>query len=217
LRHRSPPRTENFPALPDLTEEIEAEAFEYVDDSGWEMEQYQQFFRLFYRADERVQTAVCLVEQQDIAFFYVALSSREKNGTLWTTWNYPFSYSLQFAPQWRMNRLRGDLDFVQMLESHREFLRRMRSSWRHSPRWSPTRCPRNCRRTSADQIAHNLATGVLVRRRPAKCVYSWARPVLPVAAVLARLGPAFLSLRLVYSCVCMRLCARLQCSSLFHR
>ena len=98
LRHKSPPGSQTFPALSELTEEVEGAGFEHIDDAGWDWEEYEQFFRLFYKADERVQAAICLVDQQDIAFYYLSLSSRAKDGTIWTTWNYPFSYSLKLAP-----------------------------------------------------------------------------------------------------------------------
>ena len=96
--------------------------FEHVTDAGWDWEEYQQFFRLFYKGDERAQAAVCLVDQQDIAFYYLSISSRGKDGKIWTTWNYPFSYSLKLSPEWRVNRVKGDLSFFGLLESHRQFL-----------------------------------------------------------------------------------------------
>ena len=34
LRHKTPPSSETFPALGDLTEEIEGERFEHVEDAG---------------------------------------------------------------------------------------------------------------------------------------------------------------------------------------
>jgi hypothetical protein len=107
LRHKAPPNAQSFPALNELTEEIEDETFEHVDDSGWDWDDYQQFFRLFYKADERMQAAICLVDQHDVAFYYIFVSSRAKNGIIWTTWNYPFSYSLKLAPQCRVKRLSG--------------------------------------------------------------------------------------------------------------
>src|SRR5688500_14274264 len=108
LRHKSPPNDEVFPALPELTEEVEGEGFSQVTDAGWDWQDYQQFFRLFYKEDERTQAAICLIDQQDLAFYYLSLSSRAKDGKIWTTWNYPFSYSLKLVPNWRVNRLRGD-------------------------------------------------------------------------------------------------------------
>src|ERR1051325_10754958 len=36
LRHKTPPNSEAFPALHEITEEIEGEQFEHVDDVGWD-------------------------------------------------------------------------------------------------------------------------------------------------------------------------------------
>jgi len=173
LRHRSPPGSQAFPALYELTEQIEEASFEHVDDSGWDWDEYQQFFRLFYKSDERLQAAVCLVDQQDIAFYYLALSSRAKDGTLWTTWNYPFSYSLKLAPQWRVNRLRGDLDFPHMLASHREFLQRNGVVLDKLELLAPEAMQQEIQKDLRAQIAHNIAAGVLVQDAAGQVRYSW--------------------------------------------
>ncbi len=114
---RARPAARPFPPCSELTEEVEGAGFEHIDDAGWDWEEYEQFFRLFYKADERLQAAICLVDQQDVAFYYLSLSSRGKDGTIWTTWNYPFSYSLQLAPQWHVNRHRVDLTFPRVVRS----------------------------------------------------------------------------------------------------
>jgi hypothetical protein len=173
LRHKSPPNAQIFPALVEITEEIEGEAFEYVDDTGWEWDEYQQFFRLFYKSDERLQAAICLVDQQDVAFYYLSLSSRAKDGTIWTTWNYPFSYSLKMAPQWRVNRLRGDLTFLQLLESHRQLLRRYGVSADLLEELDAERMQAEIQKDLQAQVAHNISTGVLTRTQAGVVRYSW--------------------------------------------
>src|SRR5947207_9350021 len=55
LRPKSPPSSDTFPALSEITCEIEEEGFVHVGDAGWDWEDYRQFFRLFYREEERVQ------------------------------------------------------------------------------------------------------------------------------------------------------------------
>ena len=173
LRHRSPPGSQTFPALHELTEQIEGAGFEHVADSGWDWDEYQQFFRLFYKADERLQAAVCLVDQQDIAFYYLSLSSRARDGTLWTTWNYPFSYSLKLAPQWRVNRLRGDLDFAQLLTSHREFLRRHHVEPDSLELLEPEAMQQEIQKDLRAQLTHNIAAGVLIQDPAGQVRYSW--------------------------------------------
>src|SRR5881296_2604352 len=124
LRPKSPPSSDTFPALSEITREIEEEGFVHVGDAGWDWEDYRQFFRLFYREEDRAQAAICLNEQHDLSFYYLRISSRRKNGAVWTTWNYPLSYGLKVTPQFRINRQRPDQSFWRLYQSHREFLRK---------------------------------------------------------------------------------------------
>jgi hypothetical protein len=173
LRHKAPPNAHSFPALGELTEEVEGEAFEHVDDSGWDWDDYQQFFRLFYKADERMQAAICLVDQQDVAFYFLSVSSRAKDGIIWTTWNYPFSYSLKLAPQWRVKRLRGDRSFLQILESHRQFLLQNGVGMDQIEALDPAHIQEEIQKDLRAQIAHNLAKGVLTADSGGSVRYSW--------------------------------------------
>src|SRR5438876_6072236 len=124
LRPKSPPSSDTFPALSEITREIEDEVFAQAGDAGWDWEDYRQFFRLFYKEEDRAQAAICLNEQHDLSFYYLRISLRRKNGAVWTTWNYPLSYGLKLTPQFRINRQRPDQSFWQLYQSHREFLRR---------------------------------------------------------------------------------------------
>jgi hypothetical protein len=173
LRHRTPPSRESFPALQDLTDEIEQENFEYVEDAGWDWEDYQQYFRLFYKAGERTQASICLIDQENIAFYYLSISSRAKDGTIWTTWNYPFSYSLKLAPGWRVSRMRSDQTFLEMHENHKEWLRRSRVAVEELEAIEPDDIPTAIQRDLRAQVTHNLATGVLKQTREGQVRYSW--------------------------------------------
>ena len=82
LRPKSPPSNDTFPALSEITREIEDEGFVYVSDAGWDWEDYRQFFRLFYREEDRAQAAICLNEQRDFSFYYLRISSRTKDDTV---------------------------------------------------------------------------------------------------------------------------------------
>ena len=173
LRHKTPPNAEAFPALTEITEEVEGEKFEHVDDVGWDWEDYAQFFRLSYKPAERMQSAICLIDQHSVAFYYLSLSSRAKNGTTWTTWNYPFSYSLKLAPEWRVNRLRGDLSFLEMYESHRDFLRLNGVIVEDLEELDPERIQDEIQRDLRAQITHNIAAGVLKQSASGEIRYSW--------------------------------------------
>lgn len=173
LRHRTPPSRELFPALDDISSEVEEDAFEHVDDAGWDWENYQQFFRLFYKPTERCQAAVCMIEQHEMAFFYISLSSRAKDGTIWTTWNYPFSYSLKFVPQLRINRVTTESSFHELYLDHCAFLRENRVSVDQLEQTIPEEIHDEIQKDLRAQIAHNLAAGVLRRTKDGEICYSW--------------------------------------------
>ncbi len=173
LRHKHAPNSTTFPALAELSEEIESESFEHIEDCGWDWEEYQQFFRLFYKADARTQAAICLIDQHNVAFYYLSVSSRAKNGTTWTTWNYPFSYSLKLVPQWKVNRLRGDKSFFQLHESHRDFLRANGVIAEDLDALDPETIHAEIQKDLRAQIAHNIAAGVLTLGSDGEVRYSW--------------------------------------------
>lgn len=173
LRHKHPPNDEAFPALYDLTEEVEGEGFVRADDTGWDWQDYAQFFRLFYKESDRTQAAICLIDQHDVAFYYLSLSSRGKDGRLWTTWNYPFSYSLKLVPQWRVNRVNTDQTFLQLYESHRDFLRRNGVIADDLAPFEPDHLPLEIQNDLRTQIAHNVAVGVLTSAGEGAVRYSW--------------------------------------------
>ena len=122
IRPRTPPSHERFPNLEDLTEEVEAEAFQVVDDVGCDWDTQRQFLRLFHRASDQTQAAVCLVDQDDIAFYYITLVTRARDGQVFTTWNYPFSYSLKFGPENHVLRVRAEASFSSICQAHQNFL-----------------------------------------------------------------------------------------------
>lgn len=174
LRHKTPPSHEAFPELNDLTAEVEDEGFEFLEDVGWEWEDYQQFFRLFYKADEQTQAAICMVDQGDMAFFYLTVSSRTKDGTLWTTWNYPFSHSLKLAPELKLNRVRGENNSVfELCESHRYFLARNGVGLEQLSPVNPEEIQLEIQDELRAQIAYNINVGVLTRTEEGMVRYSW--------------------------------------------
>jgi hypothetical protein len=173
LRHKSPPHREFFPALEDLTSEIEGEGFEHLEDLGREWEEAQQFFRIFHKPDERLQAAICLVEQEQFAFYYLRLISRSEDGTIYTTWNYPFSLNLRLAPEWRMNRESSEKTFLQLLDSHRSFLDRRSVGSGDLQNSQPEQLAEQLQAEQRAQIAHNLTTGILRKSKDGAIRYTW--------------------------------------------
>lgn len=173
LRHKAPPHRELFPALPSLTEEIESEGFEHVEDLGREWDEAHQFFRTFHKADERVQAVICLVEQDTFAFYYLRLVSRAADGTIWTTWNYPFALNLKLSPEWRINRESSNRTFPQLLESHRQFLARHNVFTDELAEPDPARIAGQFHAEQTAQIAHNVTAGILAKGKDGAIRYTW--------------------------------------------
>lgn len=173
LRQKSPPSEENFPALEELTSEVEEEGFEQLENVGWNWEDHQQFFRIFCKKDERFQAAICLIDQEDIAFYYLSISSRSTDGTLWTTWNYPFIYSLKLAPNHRINRLRESESFLQLIESHRHFLIQNGVVQENLVPVDPENIQAEIEEDLRTQIEHNVSKGVLTHAGENEVRYSW--------------------------------------------
>jgi len=163
LRRRSAPNSEMFPNLRDLTDEIEFAGFEQVDDLGWDHEEQRQFFRVFYQSESGTEAAACLVEQGEIAFYYLAITSRARNGSTYLTWNYPFSYGLKTGPNLHLNRCGAQVDFQQMLAEHRLFLDREHIAVDAILPQEPEKLGPQMESDMRSQIDHNLRSGVLKR------------------------------------------------------
>jgi hypothetical protein len=173
LRPKSAPSPDTFPNLNEITREIENEGFVHVTDAGWDWEDYRQFFRLFYKDEDRAQATICLNEQHDLSFYYLRISSRAKSGIIWTTWNYPLSYGLKLTPHFRINRQRPDHSFWQLYQSHREFLRRNRVETATIDALDEERIEKEMENDLRDQIAHNIKKGVLTPTSAGNVKYSW--------------------------------------------
>ncbi|MGI8821056.1 MAG: hypothetical protein ACR2ID_09350 [Chthoniobacterales bacterium] len=173
LRPKSPPSSEVFPSLAEITSEIENAGFEYLNDAGWDWEDYKQFFRLFYKEEDRAQATICLNEQNDLSFYYLRISSRANDGTIWTTWNYPLSYGLKLTPQFRINRQRPDQSFWQLYQSHKEYLRLNQVETSVIDQMDEDRVQAEIENDLREQIKHNVAAGVLTPANDREVRYSW--------------------------------------------
>jgi hypothetical protein len=173
LRPKSPPSPDVFPTFDEISKEIENEGFTHISDAGWDWEDYRQFFRLYYKVDDRAQATICLNEQHDLSFYYLRISSRAQDGIIWTTWNYPLSYGLKLTPHFRINRQRPDQSFWQLYQSHREFLRQNNVETSVITAMDEERVQQEIENDLRDQIAHNIEKGVLTQTRDGEVKYSW--------------------------------------------
>lgn len=173
LRRKNPPSSDVFPTLDEISREIENEGFKHVSDAGWDWEDYRQFFRLYYKEEDRAQATICLNEQHDLSFYYLRISSRARNGIIWTTWNYPLSYGLKLTPQFRINRQRPDQSFWQLYQSHRQFLRLQHVETGVIDPMDDDRIELEIENDLRNQIEHNIQKGVLTQTAEGEVKYSW--------------------------------------------
>lgn len=173
LQNKRPPSRELFPDLDELTEEIEHASFEHVEDAGWDWENQAQFFRLFYREEEKLQAAICSIDQDQVAFFYLSLSTRTADGKLWTTWNYPFSTALKPSPNLQLNRVAPMCDFSSMLVQHQAFLSRNNITPEKIVALTAETMIEAMQKDLRQQIDHNVQAGVLLPTEEGKVRYSW--------------------------------------------
>ena len=173
LRPKSPPSEDVFPTLDEITRAVEGAGFTHISDAGWDWEDYKQFFRLFYKEEDRAQATICLNEQNDLSFYYLRISSRSRDGIIWTTWNYPLSYGLKLTPQFRINRQRPEQSFFELYQSHREYLRQNAVETSVIDPMDEERIQLEIENDLRDQIAHNIRKGVLTTTDDGEVKYSF--------------------------------------------
>lgn len=163
LEPRTPPTRNTFPGFSDVTEEIEAEGFEHLDDIGWDHEDNRHFYRVSGDAARKLQAGICLVEQDEIAFYYLTVTSRATDGRIFITWNYPFSYGLKIQPRVKMNRVPGHLSFKEMVAAHETFLQAEGIAHEACVHQSPEETVSTMQTEMRAQITHNIDAGLLKR------------------------------------------------------
>jgi hypothetical protein len=173
LAYKSPPGRDLFPNLDDLTEEIETEGFELINDLGCDWNVQSQFLRLFHRSSDQTQAALCLIDQGNVAFHYISLMTRSVDGQVFTTWNYPFSYALKFLPYTHIQRVRPNKSFVAMCTAHQNLLSRNRISVDTVPKLDPPQIQALLQQDLAAQITHNVRAGLLAQVDEQKVRYTW--------------------------------------------
>lgn len=168
----APPPRGSFPSLEELSDEMESLGFEYLEDANWKDANTRQFYRLFYNGESRILAAICLVEQNEFAFYYVALTGRTPDGGMFLTWNYPFSYGLHMHPKVLQNRVTGEKSIGELVALHGEFLASRNVA-------SGDLCNRNAEGIRMElqgelreQLDHNINLGILKREEGRMIRYS---------------------------------------------
>ena len=174
LERESPPGASRFPDLTDLTDEVEAEGFEYVADTGWEWDGMHQFYRLFYHPGTREQAAICLNEQEGIAWVYLSLTSRHPKGETFRTSNIPFSSPMKMAPDVRFHQIPDAEVFEDLLFEHRQWLSGFGYEGNDFVEEDPEALSGLIEQETVCQIRHNLDAGLIELAESAETFrYSW--------------------------------------------
>lgn len=163
LEPRTPPSRNVFPAFLSVTDEIESEGFEHLHDIGWDFDGNRHFYRVSTEASRRLQAGICLVEQEEMAFYYLTITSRAADGRIFITWNYPFSYGLKIQPLVRMNRVAGPVSFREMLTQHERFLTEAGVAPGDCVHQEPEEILAAMQQEMLVQITHNIDAGLLKR------------------------------------------------------
>jgi hypothetical protein len=173
LRQSTPPSREMFPALTELSDDIEASGFEHVADLGWEMDGYRQFLRLFAHPKKREEAAITYVEQNQLGFHFTSVTSRGLDGGVFTTWDCPVSSSLKIPPTVHLHRVAGDAPFDTLLEGHGDFLRERGVEDSALQAVDPDSVRAAVEQDMETQMQHNIREGLLEPADDGHGRYSW--------------------------------------------
>ncbi|MBX7209743.1 MAG: hypothetical protein K1X78_15605 [Verrucomicrobiaceae bacterium] len=173
VKHRFPPSRELFPDLDALSGEAEQAGFEEIEDTGWQWDETDHFMRLFYHKEKRLQAAISLAQQGDYAFSYVSLTSRTHDGLTITTSNYPFSFTMKFAPVQLVNRYAGAESMDDLMRSHEAFLERHHILNDELAEQDTARLPGYLERDMISQINHNISVRIIEPVGNGLFRYSW--------------------------------------------
>jgi hypothetical protein len=173
LRQFPPPSREVFPTLEEDSEQIESAGFEHVADTGWEMEEYRQFLRLYARPSGREEAVITCVQQNELGFAFISITSRGNDGTVYTTWNCPLTASLQMPPTLHLQRLGEDVSFEKLLAAHGAFVRQHGLTWEQLSPVDLDSVHAAVERDMEVQMQHNLSVGVLRPLDDCHGGYSW--------------------------------------------
>jgi hypothetical protein len=174
IAHRFPPSREVFPNLSELSDEAEQAGFVEAENTGWRWEETDHFMRLFYHAEQRAQAAVTLAQFDGFAVSYVSVTSRSMDGRTWTTSNYPFSFTMKFGPDHKINRFEDAESFEDLLTQHRQFLSSNGIELADLMELDVENLSTYLEKDMQHQIQHNVTVGVLVPTEEANVFrYSW--------------------------------------------
>jgi hypothetical protein len=174
LSRQSPPGSQRFPELNSITEEIEAEGFVYVKDSGWKWNDTNQFYRFFYHEEKRTHATICFTEQSFFSYACVSISVRHEDGRVFRTANLPFSSPMKSPPNIVQRRDLDSFSFQDFVQGHEIWLEAIGLATADFADQSPEDIIAQVESESGNQIHHNVDSGIIALCEKAETWrYSW--------------------------------------------
>ncbi len=163
--------------LDGLTREIETLGFVMVDACESNNANRRQYYRLFNHPEQKIYGLVGYtgIEEMDAGFCFVGFFSKEIDGRLWLTWNYPMPYVLQTPPELHLHRYRNAQDGKDLLQEHQALLATNEiGSELLAGDTQPTAPRQELAQATQAQLTFNLHCGILLdAEEPDECRYSW--------------------------------------------
>lgn len=162
LGHRFPPNEDMFPNADATIAALENAGFEHAANSGWDWAGSSQSYQFFWHPEERSVAAVCFCKQSKMTFAFLTITSRDTNGLLWRTTNYPFSQTLKESPNVWQNHISCSMRCLDsILASHHYFISLHGASHDDLSVPDPDRIEEYVEQDMRRQIDYNLEHGLI--------------------------------------------------------
>jgi len=157
LVHKETPEDGFFPNASQALAAMSEAHFEHVGDAAWSWAGMEQHFLLHWNPEEQASAAVCLCEQDNVAFAFISITSKTEDGRTYRTTNFPFSPTLRSPSNFFWNHVPCEKNsFHQILKDHQAYLKRQKIA---ESEWStpdPERLEDEIEEEMRLQIQHNL-------------------------------------------------------------
>ena len=162
LRHQVAPDPTFFPNATEAASAMDEAGFEHVEDRGWDWSGMHQYFLLYWHPEERAEAAICLCEQGNVAFSFMSITSRDAEGNILRTTNFPFSPTLKCPDNIHWNHVPCEKNcFHQILKDHHEFLEKKKIDPESLRVPDPEEIGSSVEVEMKTQIRYNLDAGII--------------------------------------------------------
>jgi hypothetical protein len=192
-RHRGladarPPRDASK-ELDAIDGELRDAGFEKLDECRLSPSDHEQYYRLFDRADGRVQATIGYVAQGAVGFHFLAFASQGADGRRWVTWDYPLTYGLSMPPNFALYRALHCETAADLYQAHLDFLavNGLKEEDLVAGEKTPEAARARLEQALNQQIEHNISRGYLapaVGPDSENFSYSWRGTIYVAGQIL---------------------------------